>query len=159
MSACFRLFRAECWAEAIHIPKRHRIRFVIKLSRLREINFFIFEVIHFEQRAGAFAGGRREDGRIHQCEAMRIKVIANPFHHFMTHANGGMLAAAAEPQMAMIHQKIDAVVFRRDRVRMFFGNALNDVRIFHIEFKPAMRTGFCTYCARNRQRTFLREPL
>jgi hypothetical protein len=38
----------------------------------------------------------------------------------------------------MIHQKIDAVVFGGDGIGMLFGNALDDVSVFDIEFEAAV---------------------
>ena len=70
---------------------------------------------------------------------MRIEIIANAFDHFVAHANRRMLAAAAQPQVAMIHQEIDAVILRRDRIRVFFGNALQDIGAFDIELIAAGR--------------------
>ena len=77
VAARLRFFRAKGRPEAVHFAERHRVRFVVKLAGLRQIHFLVFEVIHFEQRRGAFARRRREDRRIHQREAVRIEVIAN----------------------------------------------------------------------------------
>jgi hypothetical protein len=89
----------------------------------------VVEVIHFEQRGGAFAGGRREDGRIHQREAVRIEIIAHRLDDFVPHADDGVLPLAAQPQMPMVHQEIDAVVLGRDGIRIGLRHALQHFQI------------------------------
>ena len=44
-----------------------------------------------------------------------------------------MLAAAAQPQVAMVHQEIDAVILGRDRVRIGFRHALDDFGAFDVQ--------------------------
>ncbi len=149
-------FGAERGAEAIHFAEGHSVGFVVKLAGLRQVNFFVFEVIHFKERGGAFAGGWREDGRVYQREAMRIEVIANAFHNFVANANRGMLPAAAQPKMTMVHQEIDAVFFGSDRIRVLFRHALDDVRAVYVKLETAMRPGFRADCSGNGERTLLR---
>ena len=159
MAAGLRFFGAKRRAEAVGLAERGAGRFVIKLAGLREIDFFVFEVIDFEQSRCAFAGGGREDGRVHQHEAVRIEIIADAFDHFVAHADGRVLAAAAQPQMAMIHQKIDAVILGRDGIRRLFRNALHNVRAFHVELVSARRARFFADLSANDQRRFLRQIL
>ena len=72
---------------------------------------------------------------------MRIEIIADTFDYFVTHAYRGILPSpAAEPQVPVIHQKVDAVIFRRDGIWSLFGNSLQDIRAFYIELIPARRT-------------------
>ncbi len=136
-----------------------RVRFVIKLAGLREIDLLVFEIIHFEERGGAFAGGGREDGRIDQREAVRIEIIANAFDYFVADAEDGVLAFAAQPQMAMVHQKIDAVVLGRDRVGVRFGDALEDFGAFDVHLVTAGRARLGADFSANDQRRFLGEVL
>ena len=121
------------------LPNAIAFGLVIKLARLRQINLLVFEVIHLEQGSCAFARGRRKNRRIDQSESVRIEIIANAFDHLMTNADGGMLAAASQPEMPMIHQKIDAVFFRRYGVRMLFGYSLIDFSAADIQLKSARR--------------------
>jgi hypothetical protein len=64
---------AEGGAEAVDLAERHGVGFVVELAGLRQIRLLVVEVVHFEQRGGAFAGGGREDRRIDQREAVESK--------------------------------------------------------------------------------------
>ena len=150
MTAGLRFFSAKCWAEAIDLAECHGIRFVVKLAGLRQIYFFIFEIIHFEKRRGPFASRRREDWRIHQHEAVRIEIIPNTLDHFVPHSYGRMLPPAAQPQVAMIHQKVDAVLFGRDRIGTFFGDPLDHLRIRNVQSRSRRGPRFGAHRSRNR---------
>src|SRR6476469_1390109 len=124
MTASLRLFGPERGAEAVHFPERHRSGFVIQLARLRQVYRLVLEVLNWEQCSGSLAGGRREDRSVHQREAVRIEVIADALDHLVTDTQNRMLAAAADPQVTMIHQKIDAVFLGRDGGRRGLRDAL-----------------------------------
>ena len=64
---------AEGGAEAVDLAEGHGVGFVVELAGLREVGFLVVEVVDFEKRRGAFAGGRREDGRIDEREAVRYR--------------------------------------------------------------------------------------
>ena len=85
-------------------------------------------------------------GRIDESEAVGIEVIADGLDDFVADADGGVLAPAAEPEMAMIHQEIDAVIFRRDGIRMISGDTLEHFahlrRRVHTRLERAARRGF-----------------
>ena len=159
MPARLRFLGAKRRAEAVGLAERRAGRFVVKLAGLRQIHFFVFEIIHFKQRRRALARGRRENRRIHQHEAVRIEIIADALDHLVPHCQRRMLAAAAQPQMAMVHQKIDAVILGRDRIRIGFRHALHDVGAFHIQFISAGRALLGADLAANDQRRFLRQIL
>ena len=127
VAARLRLLRAERRPEAVDLAERHGVGFVVELAGLRQVHLLVFEVIHFEQRRGAFAGGGREDRRIHQREAVRIEVVADRPDHLVPHPNDRVLPLAAQPQMPVVHQEIDAVLLGRDRIRIGFGHPLHDL--------------------------------
>ena len=72
VAARLRFLRAEGRPEAVNLAQRHRRGFDVELARLREVSLLV-EVVHREQRGGAFAGGGREDGRIGQGEAAVVE--------------------------------------------------------------------------------------
>ena len=65
MAAGLRFFGAEHRTEAIGFAEGRGGRLAIELAGLREIDFFVLEVIDFEESRGAFASGGREDRRVH----------------------------------------------------------------------------------------------
>ena len=159
MAARLGFFGAKGRAEAIRLAESRAGGFVIELAGLRQIDFLVFEIIDFKQSGRAFAGGRREDGRVHQNEAVRIEVIADAFDHLMTDRERRVLAAAAQPQVAMVHQEIDAVILGRDRIRIGLWHALHDFRVLDVEFIAAGRALLGADLAANDQRRFLSQVL
>jgi hypothetical protein len=55
----------------------------------------------------------------------------------VTDAQDGVLLAAADPEMAMIEQEVGSVLLERDRIRVFFADALHDFGVFHVHFEAA----------------------
>ena len=74
-------------------------------------------------------------------------------------AQDGRLPRRPHPQMPMLHQKIRAVLFRRDGIRRLLINQLHDFQIFNIQLiaarGPLVRTDF----AAHDDRAFLRQRL
>lgn len=124
----FRFFRAEGWTKTIHFAECHRVRFVIKLSALREIRRIAVKV-SFEKRRRAFDRCRCENRRIHQQETLLIQPIANRLDDRRAHAQDGMLPRRTQPQMAICHQEFDAVFFGRDG--KFTARPLHHLKICH----------------------------
>ena len=136
MAAGLRFFRAEGWAERINLAERHGGRFDVELAGLREVGL-LFEVVDGEERGGAFAGGGREDGRIGERESVAVEKIAGGANDFGAHAQDGRLALGAQPEMAVLHQEVDAMFFGRDRIGIGFGDALHDLDVRDVEFVAA----------------------
>ena len=118
MPASLGFFRAEGRPKAIDLAERHRGRLVIKLAGLRQIRLGVFEIVHFEQRGSALTRGGRKDRCIHQREAVRVEIVANRSDYFMADAQDRMLALAAQPEMPMVHQEVDAVFLGSNRIRV-----------------------------------------
>jgi hypothetical protein len=129
-------FRAEGWAERIDLAERHGRGFDVELARLREVGL-LFEIVDGKERGGAFACRGREDGRIGQGESVTVEKIAGGANDFGAHAQDGSLALRTQPKMAMLHQKVDAVLFRSDGVRSRLGHALHHLDIRDVEFIAA----------------------
>ena len=116
VAARLRLLGAERRAEAVDAAERHRVRFVVELTALREIGRLLVEVLRRKQRRRAFARGRREDRRVGEDEAAAVEEVAHGVDDLVAHAQDRLLPLAADPQVAAVEQVVDAVLFRRDRV-------------------------------------------
>ena len=138
MAAGLRFFRAEGRAEAVDLAQRQRRGLDVELAGLGEEGG-IAEVVDRKQRRCAFAGRRREDGRIGADEAVVVKILRGGAHDLGADAQDGGLARRAHPEMAVLHQEIDAVLLERDRIRVGLGNALDDLDIFDVELEAARR--------------------
>jgi hypothetical protein len=55
----------------------------------------------------------------------------------VAHADDGVLALRAQPEMAVVHQEFDAVVLGRDGIGIGFGNLLQDLDGFDIHLVAA----------------------
>ena len=55
----------------------------------------------------------------------------------MAHADDGVLALAAQPQMPVVHQELDAVILGRDRIRIGLRHPLHHLQIFHVHLVAA----------------------
>ena len=159
MTAGLGLLGAEGRPEAVDLAEGHGIRLVVELARLRQVRFLIVEVIDFEQRGGAFAGGGREYRRIDQRKAVIIEIIAHRFDDFVANPNNGVLPLRAKPEMAVVHQEFDAVVLGRDGVGVGLRNLLQDFDGFDIHLIAAGGARFGADLAAHHERRFLREVL
>ncbi len=72
------------------------------------------EVLGAEQGAGALAGAGREDGRVQQGEAVAVEEVADGLHQGVADAQDGPLALAAQPEVAVLHEELGAVLLGRD---------------------------------------------
>ena len=78
MAARLRFLSAERRTETIDFAKRRRRRFVVELTRLRQISLLAVEVIDFKKRRRSFTGGGREDWRISKREAIVVEKVRAP---------------------------------------------------------------------------------
>ena len=115
VAARLRLLGAKRRAEAVGAAERHRVGLVIELAALREVGGFVVEVLHREERRRALARRRREDRRIGEDEAAAVEEVAHGVDDFVADAQDRLLARRADPQVAAVHQVVDAVLLRRDR--------------------------------------------
>ena len=115
VAARLRLLGAERRAEAVDPAERHRVGFVVELPALRQERGRVLEVLHREQRGRALAGRRREDRRVGEDEAAAVEEVAHGVDHLVADAQDRLLPRRADPQVAAVHQVVDAVFLRRDR--------------------------------------------
>ena len=69
-----------------------------------------------------FARGRREDRRVGEDEAAIVEEVADGVDDFVADAQDRLLARRADPEVPAVHQVVDAVFLRRDRVVLRFGD-------------------------------------
>ena len=60
MAAGFGFFGAKRGAESVDLAEGHGGGFDVELAALRQVSLLVVDVIHFEERGGAFASGGRE---------------------------------------------------------------------------------------------------
>ena len=118
-------FGAKRGAESVDLAERHGGGFDVELAALREIGFLVVNVVHFEERGSAFAGRGSENRRVGERVALRVHEIARGANGFGADAQNRSLARRANPEMAVIEQEIDAMLFELDGKRRGFGNFLH----------------------------------
>jgi len=77
---------------------------------MREEGLVVLEVIHLEQRGGSLAGAGVKMGVSTRVKAVRVEIVAHRLDYFVAHADDGVLALAAQPQVAVVHQKVGAML-------------------------------------------------
>ncbi len=148
------LLGAERRTEAVGPPERHRVGLVIELSALREVRRLVVEVLHRKERRRAFARRRREDRRIGEDEAAVVEEVAHGVDDFVANPQDRLLARRADPQVAAIHQVVDAVLLRRDGIVLRLGH---DLEAADVELEAAGRPGVGAGGACHRERALLRQ--
>ena len=137
---------AEGGAEAVDLAQGQGGGLDVELAGLGEVGR-VAEVVDREEGRGAFAGGGREDGRVGADEAVGVEVLRCGAHDFGADAQDGGLARGADPEMAVLHEEVDAVLLEGDGVGVGLGDALNDLEVFDIELDSrrgrACRRGPC----------------
>ena len=69
------------------------------------------------------------------------------------------LAGRANPEMAMLHQEVDAVLLERDRIRIVFRDLLHDLNVGDVEFEAAGRALIGANLAAHDHARLLRQGL
>ncbi len=136
MFAGFRFFSAKDRSEVINPTQTHYPGFQIKLARLRKVSFAEIEIRHFEKRSSAFTGIGCQNRGVETDKSVFIQILSNSIVNRVAKAQNRPLFARTEPQVAVIHQKFNAVFLKSNRV--IFGNLI-DLNIFDDDFKTAWR--------------------
>ena len=129
-------FRAEGGAEAVDLAQGQRGGLDVELAGLGEEGG-VAEVVDREEGGGAFAGRGSEDGRVGADEAVGVEILRCGAHDFGADAEDGGLARGADPEMAVLHEEVDAVLLEGDGVGVGLGDALDDLQVFDVEFEAA----------------------
>src|ERR1700674_5883032 len=130
-------FSAEGRAEGVDLAESHGDGFGIELAALGQVGFLIVDVVDFEKGGGAFAGGGREHGRVGERVALAVHEFARGPDGFSANAENGGLAGRTNPEMALIEQEIDAMLFELDGERRAFGDFLDDLDFGDADFVAA----------------------
>ncbi len=136
VAACFRFLCAERRTEGVDLAERHGRGFDVELAGLREVGLLV-EVVDREERGRALARGGRKDRRIGQGEAAIVEEIARGFDDFGAQTEDRGLARRADPEMAVLHEEVDAVLLGRDGVGIGLGDFLQDLHVGNVEFEAA----------------------
>ncbi len=109
------LLGPEGGTEAVDLAEGRRGRLQVELARLREVGL-VAEVVGLEERRGPLAGGGSQDGRVDEGEVALVEEVADALLDLAADAQGGALAAGAQPEVAVLHQERRAVLLGSDRV-------------------------------------------
>ena len=74
--------------------------------------------------------------------SVRMKPLVSKYsgrgaHDVGADAEDGGLARRADPEVAVLHEEVDAVLFEGDGVGVGLGNALHDLDVFDVELEAA----------------------
>ena len=141
VAAGFGFFGAEGGAEAVDLAEGQGRGFDVELAGLGEVGFVVVEVVHLEELGGSFAGVGGEDGWIGADESVGVEVLGGGAHDGGADAEDGGLARGAEPEVAVLHEEVDAVLFEGDGEGGFVGDALEDVDGFDVELEAGGGAG------------------
>ena len=133
-----RLLRAESGPKAVHLAQRQRGRLNVKLAGLGEKRR-VAEVVHRKQRRGALARRRRQNRRVGADEAVLVEVFGRRAHDLRADAQNGRLPRRPHPQMAVLHEEVDAVFLQRDRVGIALRHPLHHFDVLDVQFEAAGR--------------------
>src|SRR5579884_4094073 len=132
MSASLRFLCSKGRAKRVHLAQSHRGGFDIELAGLRKIRLLV-EIIDRKQSRRPLARRWSKNWRVGQHEAAIVKEIPGSFDNFCTGAQNCSLTWRSNPEMALVHQEIDAMFFERNRERIVFGNTLQHPNIRYVE--------------------------
>src|SRR5258708_31176763 len=119
------LLRTERLPQRVHLAQRHSRCFDVELARLCE-ECFLVKVVHREKRAGALTCSRRENRRIGESESALVKKVTSSANDLRANTKNRTLTPRAHPEMAVLHQEVDAAPFTRHGEWIVFRDTLND---------------------------------
>ena len=141
VAAGFGFFGAEGGAEAVDLAEGEGGGFDVELAGLGEVGLVVVEVVHLEELGGAFAGVGGEDGWVGADEAVGVEVLGCGAHDGGADAEDGGLARGAEPEVAVLHEEVDAGFFELDGEGGFYGDLWMMSYVFDVEFEAAGGAG------------------
>src|SRR5947209_186044 len=115
MAASLRLLGAERRTEAVDLAERGCGRLTVELASLGKVSAAFIEVLRREQPT-ALPDGTGEDRCIDPHKIPFVEEVVNCLLDLGANSRDGALPRRAEPEVAIIEQKVDAVLFRLDRI-------------------------------------------
>ena len=109
-----RFLSAKGRPERVDLPHRHRHGLTVQLTALCQVGR-PSEVVDLEQCGRALHRVARQDGRIHLDESALLEELVHREYDAIPDPHDRPLPSRPEPQMAVIHQELDAVILGRDR--------------------------------------------
>jgi hypothetical protein len=129
------------------------------MAALRQIGFLVVNVVDFEKRGRAFAGGGREHRRVGEGVALAVHEFARSADGFGANAQNRGLARRANPEVPLIEQEIDAVLFELDGEGRALWNFLDDLDFRDADLVAAGGALFRANLAGDNDARFLRQAL
>jgi hypothetical protein len=90
-------------------------RLAVELPRLRQVRGALVEVLRGEE-AAALADGRRQDGRVRPDEVALVEEVVDRLLDLVADAQDRHLPRAAQPEVPVVEEEVDAVLLRLDGI-------------------------------------------
>jgi len=113
VSAGLGLFRPEGGTEVEHLSEGHTGGFEVQLSRLRQIGVPHVEVGDFEEGSRTFPDRSGKNRRVDQDKSSVVVEVPQRSNGFVTNSQQSTGLARTKPEVTVLQQEIDAVLFFR----------------------------------------------
>ena len=137
MTAGLALLCPERRAKTIDLTKCVDGSLVVQLPGLSQIDR-LPKIVYFEQSRRSLTGGWCQDGSGHLHIAIGVQPVADGTHHGGPNPKQRPLLFAADPEMAMLHQELNAVFLGRDGILL---RRLHYFKPGHVQFVTARHAG------------------
>src|SRR5216117_1963632 len=145
---------AECRAKAVNLSQCCRRGFTVQLSGLGKIGCAFVEILGGEESA-ALADRSGENRGVHEDEVALVEKIPDRLLHFVPNMRYSPLSWCSQPEVTVVEQKVDPVLFRLDRI-IDWALAI-DGQIRDAKLESARRTGIGANFALDFDRCLLGE--
>src|SRR5579859_8140735 len=142
MSSRLRFLGAERRAERVDPSERRRRGLTIELSRLCQVCVAQVEVFRRKEPA-SFADRGGQDWSVDPDEVSGVEKVVDRLLDFRADLEDRNLARAAEPQVSMLHQEIDAVLLWLNRV--IDGTRADDLQTRDSQLDASRRPGLLAH--------------
>ncbi len=122
-------------AETVDLAQTENGCFQVELAGLREERLSQVEVVDREKARRVLPAGRGEDGGVDQGEIVFVEILTHMPHQGVAHTHDGCLAAGSEPEMAVVQEKIGAVLLFPDGELLL--GLMDDIHPGDVQLVPA----------------------
>src|SRR5690606_5855163 len=129
-----RLLGPEGRTEGVDLAQGQGGRLGVELAAFAQEGGLIVDVGGLEHVGPTLGGGAHQDGGLGQHKAALLQELMDAHHDLVTHPQDGDLAGRPQPEVAMVHQELYAVLFGRDGVLI---SNLEDLEIFYAQLVTA----------------------